>query len=142
MNELEIFRITLPPSASLAPEDDPLFTENGLALHLTAIKVLKESSTIKNKETLKIIHNAIGEGIAVTSEYNIKLSMRKTFINIYPHQNPTSVFMLIEDWLKKKRFIDKNKTNALKTAIFQGERKRKERLTYIQELRNISKVPN
>ena len=128
MNDLEIFRIGIRIGTSIIPKNDPFFTENGLALHLTAIKVFEESNTTKNKKTLKAIHNAISEGIPVTSKHNIKLHLHKAFINIYPHQNPTSVFRSIEDWLQPIWFVDKDKKMAIFTAIFQGERKRKERL--------------
>jgi len=40
--------------------------------------------------------------------------------------------MLIKNWLENKWFANKSKKNTLVAAIFQGERKRKERLACIR----------
>ncbi len=59
---------------------------------------------------------------------------------ISPCQNSTSVFVLIENWLK---FVWSagEKEDLLKAAIFQGERKRKERLKCIRGKLEENKIP-
>ncbi len=127
-------------------DDHPLYTDKGLALSLTALKVLKESDRIKNKKTLKTICDAVSEGTPVTSKYTAHMPNRSDFessVRISPSQNPISIFKSIEDLFKYPSlypFLFANsdgkkvdKKRLLMEAIFQGNRNRQERLAYIRD---------
>ena len=116
-------------------EDNPLFKDGGLALFLTTMKVLEEPDKTKNAKTLKTIYNAVNQKIPVISQYTIDTKssffVHRVIISPHSHNCTTPVLMLI------KNLIDEFCTNthhnfcmnkAIFSAIFQGERDRKERL--------------
>ena len=138
MNRLTVMPLT---GGHNIPDDDQFFTQSDLALKLTTIKFFEESDRMKNKETLKTICDAVSNGVPVTSRHFIRPNIKKIAIMIDPCQNSTSVFMSIEDWLKYEFFTDKGKKDGLKVAIFQGERRRKERLKYICGELEENKIP-
>jgi len=118
--------------------DDPLYTDRGLALGLTAFRVLKELDRVKNKETLKTICDAVSEGTPVTSKCVILSHRFKNSVSILPDENLISIFGSIEYLFgcpplctnSDDRKVDKKR--LWMNAIFQGEDNRKERLAYIR----------
>jgi len=143
----EVFDIRFLDSRTKIRDDDPLYTDKGLALSLAVFKVLKESDRIKNEETLKTICDAVSEGTPVISKNSVIVSsirFEPSGTTIYPRQNhPISIFNSIEDWFKCPSLFpfhfansdDKkvDKTRLLMEAIFKGEHNRKEQLAYIQD---------
>jgi len=124
------------------PDDDQFFNRrDGLAFKLTIIKFFGESDKTKKKDTLEVIYNAIRDGKPITSKHDIGPNLTKSAIIISPCQNPTSAFMLIEDWFKYVWFADKSKKDDLKITIFQGERERKGQLKYICDKLEENKIP-
>jgi len=123
--------------------DQPL-ARKGLALELAIIKFYDEPNEVKNKKTLKIIGNAVRQGVPITARHfilldmknrhSILLGMEKEFIHICPSQNSTSIFELTEDLFGNPwfGFTNKSKKNDIMNAIFQGEDERQETFTYIR----------
>jgi len=134
-------------------DDNPLFADKALALSLAAIKILGESNKAKNKKVLKTIRDSVSQGTPVSFNKYITTLNYLELIKITPSEESYSVFTSIAygietsvsitpkrwlmsrlptNWIRKKWFMGKDKKNALFAAVFQGERKRKERLIYIR----------
>ncbi len=133
MNDLKISH-SLNPNGPRISDDDPFFANKGLALSLAAIKILEESDKAKNKKTLETIRNSISQGTSVSSNMFIIKSSWTNYrvIEIVTSKESYSVFTSIEYWITMKGFMDKDKKNAIFTAIFQGERDRKKQATYLR----------
>jgi len=108
----------------------PLRTSKGVALHLTTIKALKESNSIKNEKILKKISDAVSKGTSVISMHNIKLHNRK-LIKITPSRTPISALELIKSWPEQEPLVGESKKNNLVNAILKGKLNRKKRLSCI-----------
>ena len=146
MNDLKISH-SVDPNGPRISDDDPFFADTGLALSLAAIKILEESDKAKNKKTLETIRNSISQGTPVSSNMfiikssstNYEVILFSTSTEFYSVFDPIEywikapVSMSLKNWLTRKGFMGKDKKNAIFRAIFQGERERKERLTYIRD---------
>ncbi len=130
MSDLKISRFFKGPRIS----DDSFFADKGLALSLAAIKILEEPNKAKNKKVLETIRSSISQGAPVNSNTRIIESKWINYrVTVIAASEFYSVFNSIEYWITRKGFMGKDKKNAIFTAIFQGERERKERLTYIRD---------
>jgi len=136
MKKLTVFPLTGGYNIS---DEDPFFNRKEVALKLTIVKFF-EKSAAADKETLETICDAVSRGIPITSKHLIQPNMTKSGIMISPCPNSTSVFVLIENWAKFVWFAGEKK-DLLKEAIFQGERKRKERLKYIRGQLEENAIP-
>ena len=120
------------------PPHLPHIRTDSLALKLATIKALEESDGQHpfGSNTLKMISDAIGQRISVTSNHNIE-PVSKTGINnnvweklqgepikVSLSQNPVSLFTLIKNWYDYKSFIGQDGIIIpLMHAIIRGKRK-------------------
>ena len=117
-------------------KNDPLYTNKGLALSLTAARSFLELGKEENEKTLKTICDAVGEGTPVTSKYAVQIDG----FGIFPSQNFFSIFALGEDlakkpkkypWTRLNRLADKKR--LLIKAIFQGYRNQQKKFARIRK---------
>ena len=114
------------------PQNDPIYKDEGLALSLTAVRLLVESNETKNKETLETIYDAVSKGIPITSGYNFKPKDNGAILSFDQEQNPISIFSLVNELFRFLSFPDKiNKKRLWIGAIYQGEQEREKMLTRI-----------
>ncbi len=78
-------------------KDDPLYTDKGLALSLTAARFfLKHLGEKEEKKSLKTIYDTVSKGTPVTSKYAVQID-NDIYCGIFPRRNPFSIFTVIEE---------------------------------------------
>jgi len=125
-------RTNIQDSWQSTPDDDPLHTDEGLVLILTAVKILAEKDEKKNEKLLVKVCNAIRTGKPVTSKYATQSGEVLLFVSIFPSKNPTSIFTSTEGLFEHPpRFTNTDdrkvdKKRLWMNAVFQGHRERQE----------------
>ncbi len=121
-------------SSKPTPKNDPIYKDRGLALSLTAVRLLTTLNEVKNKETLETIYDAARQGIPITSQYNFKPKGNHSILPFNSEQNPISIFSLVDELFKFLSSSAPNKVNTKRLwidAIYRGEQEREKILIRI-----------